>query len=240
MTRFHLLSSLTIALCVLLGAPAGLAQDLSADEILANLEQSARTLEDASFLATGKLIDVDGTSYDLEIEVDVIPGLELLRAYFILPDALADNFVIIDSHDVYNYLFLTNQVTILDINDPDALGGLLPETEVDLEEEAERLDLTFDLEALFQGWTMSVQGYRERPEGNVYVLRFDNEEEGAEIGRVNAEVFDQEWYPRWMEFVLADGHVIAEIFIENFARELGLDPADLRYIPPDAEIIDER
>lgn len=120
------------ALAALLVGAAS-AQDLSADEVLENLEARTQALQDASFLLTGTIFDADGQEIILEVETDFIPDEELVRAYFIQPDALADNFVIVDGDTVYNYLFVTNQVTILNANDPDALGGLLPEVEDELE-----------------------------------------------------------------------------------------------------------
>lgn len=223
----------------LLVTPA-VAQDLSAEEILDRLEESGQTLQDASFLLTGRIIDADGTTINLEIETDVIPDEELVRAEFIQPDALADNYVIIDGEAVYNYLFLTNQVTILSINDPDALGGLLPSSDANLEGAAESFDFTFSLDTLFEGWEVTVEGYQPSPVGDVYLLRFENQELGANISHVNVQVVEEGWRPYRLEFIQADGRLLSELVITQWERDQGLDPADLRFLPADAEIIDER
>jgi outer membrane lipoprotein-sorting protein len=229
----------------LLGALAALtvgtasAQELSADEVLANLEARTQALQDASFLLTGTIFDTDGQEILLEVEADFIPDEELLRAYFIQPDALADNFVILDGDTVYNYLFVTNQVTILNANDPDALGGLLPEVEEELEGS---VNLTPDLGRFFgsDSWEASVEGYEESPDGPVYRLRFDNLDEGANVAYVTATILDGEWLPQSLVIVQANGSPLAELFFEDYLLDSGLDPEELRFIPPDAERIDER
>lgn len=228
-----------LTLLVALAALAS-AQDLTADEIMAELEASAESLQDATFTVTGKLIDTDGQVIDLEIETQIIPDEELVRGFIIQPDALADNFIIVDGDTVYNYLFLTNQVTILDTSDPDALGGLFPRAEAEVEEAQEELNLSLNLERLFIGWEVEVMGYEESPVGNVYLLRFTNEETDANIAYVDAKVVDEAWYPYKLEFVTDEGETLAQLTFNDFVRDPGLDPEELRYIPPDAEIIDER
>jgi outer membrane lipoprotein-sorting protein len=236
MTYFRLL----LALIAFFALAATQAQELSEEELLEQLQASAESLQDASFVLTGRLYDAGGGAIELEIEVQTIPGEELVRAYFIQPDALADNFVIVDGRAVYNYLFLTNQVTILPIDDPDALGGLFPDVQADIEEQAAEFDFSLNLERLFQGWTMTIERYGETPLGNAYFLRFDNEEEGANIGYVLAQVLDEVWVPYRLDFILADGTPLAELVIEAFVRDQGLAASELRFIPPDAEVIDER
>jgi len=227
------------ALVLSLPFSAASAQDLSAEEILENLETRANELQDASFLITGTLFDTDGQEIPLEVEVQFIPDEELLRALFIQPDALADNFVIVDGNTVYNYLFVTNQVTVLNANDPDALGGILPEVEGEVEGQ---VNLTPDISRLFEGdtWQVSVEGYEESPAGPVYRLRFDNTEEGVNVDYVNATVLEGEWLPTGLEFVQPDGSPLAELSFEDYAIDTGLDPEEVRFIPPDAERIDER
>ena len=139
-------------------------------------------MQDASFLLTGSLYDADGTEIPLEIETQVMPVEEVGRAFFIQPDALADNFIVVDDDAVYNYLFLTNQVTVLDISDPDALGGLFPEAEArGPKKPQEEFDFSLNLDKLFLGWEMSVEGYSESPAGNVYDLRFLQSRGGREL-----------------------------------------------------------
>lgn len=215
--------------------PTALAQDLTADEVLAELERKVDSLADASFLLTGGLIDPDGTEIRLEVEVEVVTEPQVARATFIQPDALADNFIVLSGGAIYNYTYLTNQVTVFDADDPDALGGLLGEPEP-----GEKLEFTLDLQTLFSGWAVSSGGYVQTPAGDAYLLLFANEEEGAAIGSAEATVLDGSWVPYTVTLYDERGSMVADLAIEGFAGDTGLDPADVTYIPDDAEVIDER
>ena len=240
-----LLKGLCLVLVFFTGCIAyGSAQTLSADQILANLQTSGETLEDASFTLTGSITEQGGADTALELDVQLIPSLKLARADILQPDALADNFIVVDDQAFYNYLFVTNQVTVLDTNDPDALAGLFPEAQAQVEEADEGFDFDLSLEGLSEGWDVVVEGYEESPVGNVYRLRFTNQDEAAAVRFVDADIVDGEesgnWYPYALTFLNADSAALASLTFEDFLRDTGLDPDDLRFIPRDAEIIDER
>jgi len=220
---------LFFTLCVLLN-PAS-AQDLSADEVLANVTEAAQALQDAQFLLVGTLLDPDGSELALEVDMQVVPGEKLARADFFQPDALADNFVIFDDESVYNYVFLTNQISIFASDDPNAIGGLFPDSNVQ-----EELDFNLDLDKLFEGWEVSKEAYEE----DRYRLKFTNSDELGAIRYVLASVVDGTWEPYNFRFVGAEDELIADLTLDNFERDTGLDPEDVRYYPDDAEVIDER
>ncbi len=223
-------------LCLLcLFSGLALAQDLSAEAILENLRVSAESLQDAQFTLTGSLVDEGGTELPLEIYVQTIPAAEAARADIVQPDALADNAIVLKDDAVYNYTFLTNQITIFPADDPDALGGLFPEGNV-----GEGFDMTFNPEQLFRGWSATVEGYRESELGNVYDLRFVNEEADALVAYVEVAILDESWTPYSLAFYSAENEPLANLVIEDFARDQGLEPAEVTYLPDDAEIIDER
>ncbi len=226
----------TLVLLTLL-TPSALAQNLSADEVLAKLEERNTTLQDASFLLTGTIYDTDAQEIALEVEAQFIPGEELAKAYFIQPDALADNFIVADGETVYNYLFVTNQVTILDASDPEALGNLIPEGQTE-----GAVNLTPNLGRFFSSdsWDATVEGYEESADGPVYRLRFDSTDEAANVDFVTATILDGEWLPQTMTFVQRGGAPLAELQFSDYAVDTGLDPAELRELPGDAERIDER
>ena len=228
MTRFALIFMSFLILLVF-------AQDLGAEDVLNNLSERAKSLQDAQFLLTGLLIDADGTELPLEINVQLIPPAQVARAEFIQPDALADNFIVLDGDSVYNYIYLTNQATVFKAGDPDALGGLFPESNSE-----ESFQFSLDLEALFASWQIGLEGYEESPAGNVYKLRFDNLEEGAVISYVRASVLAEAWLPYTMTFYNADDTILADLKFDGIKTDIGLNADDLRYIPDDAEIIDER
>ena len=240
-----LLKGLCLVLAFFTGYVAyGGAQTLSADEVLANLQTSGETLEDASFTLTGSITEGGGADTPLELDVRLIPSLMLARADILQPDALADNFIVVDDQAFYNYLFVTNQVTVLDTNDPDALAGLFPEAQARVEEAGEGFDFDLSLEGLSEGWDVVVEGYGESPVGNAYNLRFTNQDEAAAVRFVEADIVDGEesgnWYPYTLTFLNPDAAPLANLTFENFERDMGLNPDELRFIPRDAEIIDER
>ena len=225
-----LLTSLAVVLAGLLPG-AALGQELSADEVLTRMKEEAQSIEDATFLLTGRLIDPDGTTIALEVDIEVIPGQEVARASFYQPDALADNVVVFEEDTVYNYIFLTNQVTLFDANDPDALGGFLSSQETD-----EGFSFTLDLDALFAGWEASLESFED---GN-YRLRLDNSEEDAAIDHALVSVQEESWIPSEVTLIGPDDRTLAELAVENFQRDQGLSAEDVTYLPEDAEVIDER
>ena len=243
---FRKLTTLTKGLCLALALSTGYgsAQTLSADQILANLQASGESLQDASFTLTGSVTEGGGADTPLELNVQLIPGEKLARADIMQPDALADNFIVVDDQAFYNYLFVTNQVTVLNTNDPDALAGLFPDAQARVDEAGEEFDFDLSLDSLSEGWDVMVEGYEESPVGNVYELRFTNQDDAATVRYVEADIADGaesgNWYPYTLTFLNADSTALANLTFENFRRDEGLSPDELRFIPRDAEIIDER
>ncbi len=205
-----------------------------ADAVLDRVAATAEALEDATFLLTGRLIDADGTEIALELEVQTIPERRVASVYVLQPDALADNIVVLDGDAVYNYTFLTHQVTVFDADDPDALGGL-----VGADAEGE-LEVSFDLQQLFSGYRASVTGQSDTPEGPATVIRLDNLEEEVRIAWVEATIPDATLLPYRIELYDHDDGLLAELRFENLRTDVGLAAEDVTYLPDDAELIDER
>ena len=227
------LAGLTLFMTAL--TPVARAQTLDIDTVLDNIAESARALEDAGFLLTGKLVNPDGTTITLEIDVLIVPPLSLGSAYIIQPDALADNIIILDGPSVLNYTFLTNQVMIFDADDPDALGGLLPSGD-----NGATANISFDLSAILSGYVGSISEVKSGPHGETYVIHFVNIDPTAAILDVIAEVPSADWLPRRLVFIQSDGHVLAELNAERLEVNTGLDPDYVRELPDDVEVIDNR
>jgi outer membrane lipoprotein-sorting protein len=208
------------------------AQELSADDVLAKLEERSEGMQDVRFLVTGKLIDADSQEFNLEVEVQMIPLENIVRMDFFQPDAVADNFVVIDSDGLYSYNFLTNQVTIFDVGDPSALGGLFPASE-----NGEAFQFTLNMAELFAGWNVGLEGYDQ----GIYNLRFRNKEpEGVAMGYIDVSVDETLWLPTEMYFYSLEDRLLSELRLSNYELDQSLDPEDVRYIDDTAEIIDER
>lgn len=234
MRRLVLLSRLVLALVAL--SSTALA-DEAADALLERVADRAESLEDAAFLLTGHLIDSDGTRIALELEMQLLPGERAASAYVIQPDALADNIIVLDGDVVYNYTFLTHQVTLFDAGDPDAIGGLLG-AEAD---EAEPVEVTFDLAELFSGYDASLTGSTDTPHGPADVIRLDNLEADATIVWVEAVVPESTGLPyRARLYRDDDDTLLAELVAEDLRTDVGLTHEEVTYIPEDAEVIDER
>jgi len=205
------------------------------DTVLDNIAQAADDLVDVAFMLTGKLVDADSTEIALEVDMLIVPGASVASAYIIQPDALADNQIVLDGPAVYSYTFLTNQVTIFDASDPDALGGLLPASE-----DGASAQISFDLGKIFEGYTATITDATEADGGWVYTVRFSNIDTTALILDVVATVPSSDWLPRSLVFLEADGRVLAEIHAENLVIDQGLDVDMVRQLPEDAEVIDNR
>lgn len=211
--------------------PSGFAQDLSAEDVLAQMTETANAVTDASFLLEGELVDPDGTVLPIEVDIQVIPDVNAARAEFFQPDALADNFVVLDGEDFYNYIFLTNQASLFNASDPDALGDIFPSTA-----ENEAFEFTFDLNQLFQGWEPEILSFEE----GRYTLRLVNTEQDVNIAYVDATTLENEWLPETLTFSDQNGEIFSTLEFNDVALDTGLDASDVTYIPEDAEIIDER
>ncbi len=207
------------------------AQNLNSEEVLANLEQSSKNMQDASFLVTGRLIDVDTQEFALEIAVQMIPGENLVRMDFFQPDAVADNFIMIDQDAVYSYNFLTNQVSIYSLGDAAAFGGLFPEGSNG------SYEFTLNISELFSGWDITLEGYQN----NLYHLRFDNTESiDIRLKHVDVSIDQELWLPTAMSFYNSQDILVADIQLNDYAVNQGIDIEEVRYIDDTAEIIDER
>ena len=208
------------------------AQELSRDEVLANLEQTSNNLQDASFLVTGRLIDADTQEFNLEIQVQMIPAENLVRMDFFQPDAVADNVMMVDKDGVYSYNFLTNQITIYSLGDSAAMGGLLPASD-----SGGSYYFTLNMTELFSGYDVSLEGYEQ----GLYNLRFTNKvSEGVTLAYIDVFVDETLWLPTQMLFYNPEDSLLAELNIGDYQVDTGLNPDDVRYLDDTAEIIDER
>jgi len=223
-----------LAIVLLLLAPFGTVAQGDAGALLDRVAETAAKLQDLSCLLVGRLIDSDGTEIALEIELRTIPPEGVASAYLLQPDALADNIIVLDGDTVASYTFLTHQVTLFDADDPDALGGLIGSGEDG------RLDITFDLQKLFAGFAATLDGESDTPYGPASVVRLDNVEEGAVIAWVAATIPESTLLPYRLEFHGADDALLAELYLEDLQTDVGLDAAEVSYLPDDAEILDER
>jgi outer membrane lipoprotein-sorting protein len=221
-----------VLLAIALVASHALARDVN--QVLADLEASAAGIVDVAFVLEGVLIDEAGQNIRVEVEVLAIPGIPAAGLYILRPDAIADNQIVIDGDVVRSYTFLTNQVALFDIDDPDAFGGLI-EADVD-----GGLPIDLDLAAVFEGWDATIVGDEETPRGNALVLRFDNLDPDAAIDYVVATVVEATMDPWRLAFYRSGDELFADLTFRDWQRDQGLTREDVTYLPDDAEVLDRR
>ncbi|HKI58814.1 MAG TPA: outer membrane lipoprotein carrier protein LolA [Trueperaceae bacterium] len=224
------------ALLALTAVAAAGAQQPDVDTVLKNIEDAANAIQDATFTVTGKLVDSDGTVILLNVDIQAIPPKHIASAYINQPDALADNQIVLDGNVVKNYTFLTNQITLFDANDPDALGGLLPAGTNGQTSPV----VSFDLKKIFSGYDASIQDVKTENGKKTYILDFTNKDPSANILDVTATVPASDWLPRELVFKQQDGKVVADLKVGGLELDQGLDPKKVTYLPQDAEVIDNR
>ncbi|HKI57031.1 MAG TPA: outer membrane lipoprotein carrier protein LolA [Trueperaceae bacterium] len=227
--------TLAMLLALTVAAVAG-AQQPSVDTVLGNIENAANAIKDATFTVTGKLVDSDGTVIPLNVDIQAIPPKHIASAYINQPDALADNQIVLDGNVVKNYTFLTNQITLFDANDPDALGGLLPAGTNGQSSPV----VSFDLKKIFEGYDASIQDVKTENGKKTYILAFKNKDPKANILDVTATVPASDWLPRELVFKQKDGKVVADLKVNGLKLDQGLDPKKVTYLPQDAQVIDNR
>ena len=166
--------------------------------------------------------------------MQAIPGLPAAGMYIVQPDALADNQLVVDGDVVRNYTFLTNQVSLYDLDDPDAFGGLIA-ADVD-----GATPISLDLAAVFADWDAQIVGEEGTPRGSALVLRFDNRDPDAQIRYVLATVLDGSWEPWRLVFYRAGDALFADLRFVDLEVDQGLTREDVTYLPEDAEVLDRR
>jgi outer membrane lipoprotein-sorting protein len=92
------------------------------DDLIKRLESAQKTTKDFKSKITGS-VEQDGKPIRLEANISGIIERKLSRIEFVAPDTLADNILIVDNQNVFNYLFLTNQVTVSRAASGTEVGG---------------------------------------------------------------------------------------------------------------------
>jgi len=174
---------------------------------------------------TGKIQLPDGSSQDAEFRLQVIPGREqLARVEFKKPAALEGNFVVISDKEVWNYLFLTNQVIIQ------------PRAKARVEGLGVNLTDLGDFDQLAERVTLRLLGEQNTPSGAVW--RIAGTPKDPSLGFASMEILVLKSDPRPIALTLRDSQnrVLADLSFQNF-RRANLTPQVLRKRPADAEVL---
>ncbi|MCX7803217.1 MAG: outer membrane lipoprotein carrier protein LolA [Meiothermus ruber] len=189
-------------------------------QVQANMERSPWEAT-----VTGKVQLPDGSTQEADFRLQVIPGKEqLARVEFKKPAALEGNFVVISDKEVWNYLFLTNQLIIQ------------PRAKARIEGLGFNLTDLGDFEELTQRVTLRLLGEQNPPAGPAW--RIGGAPKDASLGFASMEILVLKSDPRPLSITLRDSSnkVLADLNLTNF-RRAHLTPQTLRKRPADAEVL---
>ncbi|RDI95271.1 outer membrane lipoprotein carrier protein LolA [Meiothermus sp. QL-1] len=202
----------------------GLALAQTATEIARQVQASLERSPWEAVLS-GRVQLPDGSSQEAEFRLMVIPGKEALaRVEFSKPAALEGNFVVISDKEVWNYLFLTNQLII----QPRARARV----------EGLGVDLTQlgDLAGLTEKLNLRLLGEQNTPAGAAW--RLAGTPKDAALGFASVEMLVLKADLRPLSITLRDSSnkVLADLSFSSF-RRANLTPQTLRKRPADAEVL---
>ena len=208
----------------LLLAPS-LAQAQSVDSILSKVAAAQNNVKDISFRVSGTAM-LDSGDQKVDLKVQTIPAFSLARVVFNAPDALADNVLIVDNKEVRNYLYLTNQVTVTNVNQAAGqdLGGL------DLSQ------LSNLVPALKSRYDLKLLGSTGSAGNRLYQLEA-NPKTGVQGGSNRIWITENGWRPTRFQSLSDAGKVVADLSVSEYKTNTGLMAARLRQLPKDAEVI---
>jgi len=214
-------------LTLLLLAPLGLA--VSAKNLY---EQLNADLESGPWQArlVGSIASPTGGSQPADMTIKALPEAKIIRIDFAKPDALADNYVVITSEKVYNYLFLTNQVVVYP-REKARIEGL----GFDLSRMGDLQDLGERGEVVWQ--EPKAATYENRPAWRVVGDAADPDLAG--FARVEVWLAREPVRLLRTAFYSPDGEPLSDLRWLDFAH-VDLKKSDLLDFPPDAEWIEKK
>jgi len=209
-------------------AIAVLCLGLAMAQSVAEIARQVQTNMDRSpweAIITGKIQLPDGSSQEAEFKLQVIPGKEqLARVEFKKPAALEGNFVVISDKEVWNYLFLTNQLIIQ------------PRAKARIEGLGFNLTDLGDFQELTERLTLRLLGEQNTPAGAAW--RIQGTPKDASLGFASMEILVLKFDPRPLAITLRDSSnkLLADLSFNNF-RRANLTAQALRKRPADAEVL---
>jgi len=159
----------------------------------------------------------------LQARVYALPKEKLYRIEFLKPGSLEGNFTVVTEKEVWNYLYLTNQLVISPKEKAQVQGlGFSPQGLGDLKALSERVNLR-------------LAGEERLPEGVAWKL-VGEAKEGQGFARLELYVLKAD--PRPLRFLFLDegGKVLADLKVVEFKRA-SLTPAQLKRYPKDAQVV---
>ncbi len=220
MKRFLLL---TLTLSIL---PLAQAQTLTADDIASKVENAQKSAKDFSAHIQGQA-NFDANPQKIDLKVSSIPAQSVIRIEFAAPDALADNILILDKKSSYNYLYLTNQITI----------SSLEKTKVDGFNFDFARFADFNSNLSRDKFTLKLLPTVQMKEGKAYILEATPKDLDSGAGRTRVWVLENGWRPIKMQALDTTGKIQADLSFSDWKTNSGLTLKDLKKWPKDAQVI---
>ncbi|MEN2981288.1 MAG: outer membrane lipoprotein carrier protein LolA [Thermus sp.] len=205
---------LVLVLCL------GLALAQSVAEILERVEKNLQDPWQA--VVQGQVQGPSGLE-EFRARLLAIPKENLFRLEFLKPGSLEGNFTVITEKEVWNYLYLTNQLVVSPKEKAQVQGlGFSPQGLGDLKALSERVSLRLGgEERLAEGVAWRLLGQAKEGQGfaqmELYILKAD---------------------PRPVRFLFRDeaGKVLADFRVVEF-KKTPLRAQDLKRYPKDAQVV---
>ena len=218
-----LLLALTLGVTSTQNASAQTASTQTAQDILDRVNSSYKAVKDLSFRLSGSA-SADSGKQTIDLTVRAIPAQNLARIQFAAPDALADNVVVADRKEVRQYLFLTNQITVMPLSKASSQNGLGDLDFTQLSNPA----------ALLAGYNVKLLG-TSGPAGQ-RTFQLDAQPRSGGSDRTRVWITEAGWRPTRIQ-VLSSGKTVADLNVSNYRTNTGLNAASLRQLPKSAQII---
>lgn len=177
---------------------------------------------------TGKIQLPDGSAQDTDFHLQVIPSPTpagaLVRIDFKKPSSLEGNFVVISDKEVWNYLFLTNQVVIQ------------PRAKAKVEGLGVNLTGLSDFNQLTEKVNLKLLGDAQTADGPAWRISGSPKDPSGAFASMELLVLKSD--PRPVTITLKDsgGKTVADLAISGFKRS-ALTTALLKKYPSDAEVV---
>lgn len=208
----------------LLALTLGAASAQSAQDILNRVDSAQKNVKDLSFRLSGSA-NMDSGKQTIDLTVKAIPAQSLARIQFAAPDALADNVVVADRKEVRQYLFLTNQITVMPLDKATTQSGLGTFDFTKLSNPA----------TLLAGYDVKLLGTSGRAGQRTFQLEAQAKG-GSSKDRTRVWITEAGWRPTRVQ-LLSSGKTLADLTVSNYKTNNGLSAASLRQLPKSAQIV---
>ena len=190
------------------------------------LKQAQTNLEKSSWQATvvGQF-KVGSSTQEAEIGLKVISGADAtMRLEFKKPDPMADNFTVLTKKEIWNYLFVSNQLVI------EKRAGAKPN------ELVQQIAGLGDVTSLDDQFNLKLEGESSTSDGTAWKLSGTPKKPGQRYSSVEVLILKSEPRPLVMTLKDADGKPMGALEIRDFKRA-ALSLKDLTKYPRDASVI---